>query len=104
MRFEILDSAKGNKPVSRPRDYYLNGDGRLFYDCDPMGVDMSGKRRIVGADSNRFTVVAVPSASDNSIKAEIAAMCIELDCCMYEKFTKEMYHELRRRLRQLSAV
>jgi hypothetical protein len=46
-------------------------------------------------------------ASSNSVqqlKAEIAAICIELDCCMFEKFTKEMYVELRRRLRQLSTV
>ena len=42
--------------------------------------------------------------STNNARSEIAAICIELDCCMYEKFTKEMYVELRRRLRQLSSV
>lgn len=66
MRFEILDSKRGGMPVSKPRDYYLNGDGRLFCDCDPNGVDMSGKRSIIAVDPKRFTVVAVPSASTDT--------------------------------------
>ena len=53
MQFNVL---KDGKKVSRPQDYYINGDGTLFYDCDPYGVDMSGKHRIIGTDSDHFTV------------------------------------------------
>lgn len=60
MRFEIFDSARKGRKVTRPGDYYINGEGKLFYDCDPYGVDMSGKRRIVQVDSTRFTVVPIP--------------------------------------------
>ena len=73
MRFEILDAARAGRKVSRPRDYYLNGEGDLFYDCDPNGVDMSGKRHIVAVDSNRFTVVMV-NTSTNSAMDAIAAL------------------------------
>ena len=38
------------------------------------------------------------------LKAEIAAMATELECTLYEKFDSGMYHALRGRLRQLSAV
>lgn len=57
MNFNILDSARSGKAVQRPQDYYINGEGKLFYDCDPHGVDMSGRRRISQIDSDRFTVV-----------------------------------------------
>ena len=38
------------------------------------------------------------------LKAEIRAMCIELECTTHEKFDSGMYHALRGRLRELSAV
>ena len=38
------------------------------------------------------------------LKAEIRAMCIELECTTHEKFDCGMYHALRGRLRELSAV
>ena len=38
------------------------------------------------------------------LKAEIRAMCIELECTTHEKFDLGMYHALRGRLRELSAV
>jgi len=38
------------------------------------------------------------------LKAEIHAMCIELECTTHEKFDCGMYHALRGRLRELSAV
>ena len=38
------------------------------------------------------------------LKAEIRAMCIELECTTHEKFDLGMYHALRGRLRELSAI
>jgi hypothetical protein len=38
------------------------------------------------------------------LKAEIRAMCIELECTIHEKFDSGMYHALRGRLRELSAI
>jgi len=38
------------------------------------------------------------------LKAEIRAMCIELECTTHDKFDSGMYHALRGRLRELSAV
>ena len=38
------------------------------------------------------------------LKAEIRAMCIELECTSHDKFDSGMYHALRGRLRELSAV
>ena len=38
------------------------------------------------------------------LKAEIRAMCIELECTSHDKFDCGMYHALRGRLRELSAV
>ena len=38
------------------------------------------------------------------LKAEIRAMCIELECTTHEKFDCGMYHALRGRLRELSAI
>jgi hypothetical protein len=38
------------------------------------------------------------------LKAEIHAMCIELECTTHEKFNSGMYHALRGRLRELSAI
>lgn len=40
----------------KPQDFYINGNGELFYDCDPTGVDMSNKRRIVKVDQKRFII------------------------------------------------
>ena len=56
------------------------------------------------AASEVAELVVKKFTTTNSARSEIAAICIELDCCMYEKFTKEMYVELRRRLRQLSSI
>ena len=42
--------------------------------------------------------------SVQQLKAEIAALATDLECHMYHQFTSEMYVELRKRLRQLSAV
>ena len=42
--------------------------------------------------------------SVQQLKAEIRAMCIELECTTHEKFDSGMYHALRGRLRELSAV
>lgn len=74
MRFNVL---RNGKKISRPEDYYINGHGVLFYDCDPHGVDMSGKRRIFGADTNRFSVVAVHSTSDNKPMKKSCSTCAE---------------------------
>ena len=38
------------------------------------------------------------------LKAEIRAICIELECTSHDKFDCGMYHALRGRLRELSAV
>jgi len=45
-----------------------------------------------------------PNHSLQQLKAEIRAMCIELECTTHEKFDLGMYHALRGRLRELSAV
>ena len=42
--------------------------------------------------------------STQQLKAEIRAMCIELECTTHDKFDSGMYHALRGRLRELSAV
>ena len=62
IRFNVLDSKRNGKK-GRPRDYYINGEGDIFYDCDPCGVDMSGKRTIRGADPNRFTTVEMENST-----------------------------------------
>ncbi len=67
MQFNIL---RDGKKVSRPGDYYINGEGILFYDCDPHGVDMSSKRRIIAVDTDRFSVEAVESVSNQQAKAK----------------------------------
>ena len=55
MQFSVIDSR--NKSVKfNPRDFYINGEGKLFYDCDPNGIDMSGKRRIVAVDPELMKV------------------------------------------------
>jgi len=38
------------------------------------------------------------------LKAEIRAICIELECTSHDKFDCGMYHALRGRLRELSAI
>ena len=38
------------------------------------------------------------------LKAEIRAICIEVECTSHDKFDCGMYHALRGRLRELSAV
>ena len=49
---------------------------------------------------------AVEAAKTNiqQLKAEIRAICIELECTTYEKFDSGMYHALRGMLRELSAI
>jgi len=53
-----------------------------------------------------FKVVDVEAIlnSHQQLKAEIRAMCIELECTSHDKFDSGMYHALRGRLRELSAV
>lgn len=57
-KFEIYDKLNKRK-ITRSRDYYINGEGQIFKDCDPTGVDMSGKRRIVGVDPERFEITII---------------------------------------------
>jgi hypothetical protein len=45
-----------------------------------------------------------PTKSPNSIKAEIRAIVIELECTTFEQLNSDMYHNLRSRLRELSAI
>lgn len=53
MQFEIYDTLL-KRNVRKPEKFYVNSNGILFTDCDPNGIDMSGKIRIFPVDSNRF--------------------------------------------------
>ena len=66
MPFEIRDKLANNSIRTNPEDFYINGIGQIFRDCDPHGVCMSGKRKISGVDSNRFSVEAVHSTFTNT--------------------------------------
>ena len=65
-----------------------------------------------GDDASNFEAAwdaAIESVKENGnslqqLKAEIRAMCIELECTSHDKFDCGMYHALRGRLRELSAV
>ena len=56
-----------------------------------------------GNDAPPCASVEIGSALQK-ITEEIAAISVDLDCHMYHQFTHEMYVELRRRLRKLSAL
>ena len=45
-----------------------------------------------------------PSHSIQHLKAEIRAIVIELECTTFEQLNSDMYHNLRSRLRELSAI
>jgi len=49
-------------------------------------------------------VMELAATDSQQLKAEIRAMCIELECTSHDKFDCGMYHALRGRLRELSAV
>lgn len=48
IKFDIIDKNTGRK-MRKTRSWYISGDGVLWYDRDPEGVDMSGKREIIAA-------------------------------------------------------
>jgi hypothetical protein len=69
-------------------------------------------------DKNDYPVITISGAewqaaleneesaqhSLQQLKAEIRAMCIELECTSHDKFDCGMYHALRGRLRELSVI
>ena len=54
--------------------------------------------------SRLLDIKKVSSNKLQTLQNKLAAICIELDCCIFEKFTKEMYTELRKRLREFSTI
>jgi hypothetical protein len=56
------------------------------------------------AAKQALELVVENANSLQQLKAEIRAMCIELECTSHDKFDCGMYHALRGRLRELSAV
>ena len=56
------------------------------------------------AAKQALELVVENANSLQQLKAEIRAMCIELECTSHDKFDCGMYHALRGRLRELSAI
>lgn len=65
-KFRLWDGTHGKMVYD---GFFIGGDGRMYFNCDPKGVDMSGKTRIFShPKENHFTLLQNTGLTDKSGK------------------------------------
>jgi len=79
MKFTVIDGTTLKPRRYKHNEFYVAQDGRLWADCDPTGVDMSGKRRIVMAP-NKFAA-STTDKPDSAVCSKCIGGCDNPDHC-----------------------
>ena len=86
------------------------GEASMCWSETPKGIFKSDRCKEIGEEVIcAFNLAAEKSgmcakSGVQQLKAEIAALATDLECHLYSQFSEQMYRELRKRMRQLSAV